>query len=138
MSFVCIPFSCTQICKQKLIRKQASSAVQYQCNRNQIAACKFRLTALSDSFFSNIGKCKITKVNYINNSPVTQRNFLSNFSRNAGKCSVVSCRGWMYCYTTTRSQQLAIFLAEQPFGISLFSYPELLGTKNKKCAHVLL
>ena len=38
------------------------------------------------------------------------------------------------CYTSTRSQQLAIFLAEFPSWISLFSYPELVGTKNEKRA----
>ena len=35
------------------------------------------------------------------------------------------------CYTTTQPQQLAIFLA-------FFSYPELRGMKNEKCAHAFL
>ena len=35
------------------------------------------------------------------------------------------------CYTAMRSRQLAIFF-------SLFSYPELHGTKNENCAHAPL
>ena len=39
------------------------------------------------------------------------------------------------CYTTTWSQQLAIFLARWSWSWGELEYPELLGTKNDKCAH---
>ena len=42
------------------------------------------------------------------------------------------------CYTTKRSQQLAIVLAGLGWAWGEPEYPELLGMKNEKCAHASL